>query len=162
MNNKIKTTSLIVLLLFVTVSASNAQNRRANSRMSFRGQCMNIPELSDDQKDQISAINEAHRTTLDELREQLWNSEDRIAANEIRSKMILEQNKHLKKVSEVLDKEQLEYYNANVISNVKRGDRSYARGRRGSAQFEQGNRPGRGRNAVNRGPRAGRRAYCNW
>ena len=127
---------------------------------------MEIPGLTESQKEKITAINETHRTTMDEMRTQLRDAEDILVANELRSKMALERNSHLKEIAALLNKDQKAWFDENIIKDFG-GRREMAanrgpRGPRGQG-FENG-RPGRGAGRADarmgeRGPRAGRCIY---
>jgi len=131
MKNKVKITALMAVLLFTATTVINAQAyRRTNNRMSYPGQCLEIPGLTDAQKAKITAINDAHTKKIDGMREQFYAAQDINAATDIKSKMTLEQNNHLKKISAVLDETQLKYLNENIVAGPA-GGRNYARGGRG-------------------------------
>ncbi len=169
MKNKVKITALMAVLLFTATTVINAQYyRRTNNRMSNPGQCLEIPGLTDAQKTKITAINDAHTKTIDGMREQFYDAQDLTVANEIKAKMTLEQNNHLKKVSVVLDETQLKYFNENIVAGPA-GGRNYTRGGRGRGGFGySGTAPGRGRNraVAPRGGRGGGRGsgggYGRW
>jgi len=155
MKNSLKITALVTLLIFAATSATNAQYRRVNNRMSYPGQCLDIPGLTDAQTKGITAINDAHQKTIDKMREDFWAAEDVISANNMKANMTLEQNNHLKKISEVLNEDQLKYFNENIVigpagrgravNRVGRGGRGYGYGYGAGA-------PGLGRNRFARRP----------
>lgn len=158
MKNKFRISALIAVLVFMSATVANAQYRRfsrVNTRMSYPGQCLEIPGLSDVQKQKITEINTAHQKTIDDMRQQFWAAEDITLANEIKAKMTLEQNNHLKKVSAVLDEEQLQYFNNNIVTGPAGRGRAYNNGGGRGRGFGAGNRPGRGRFAAGRGGRGG-------
>ena len=75
MKRKTKISALIAVLLLTSVTVANAQYRqfrRTNDRMSYPGQCLEIPGLTDAQKQKITEINAAHQKTIDDLREKFW------------------------------------------------------------------------------------------
>lgn len=121
MKNKFRITALVALLIFAATSITDAQYARVNNRMTYPGQCMDIPGLTDAQMQKITAINAAHQKTIDNMRTDFYAAGDVITANNIKAKMTLEQNNHLKKISEVLDEEQLKYFNANIIAGPAGG-----------------------------------------
>jgi len=164
MKNKFKVTALIATMLILTASIANAQNRRPQNRMSYQGQCLEIPGLTEDQKTKISAINDSHKEKIDGMRESFYNEEDIYKANEIKANMILEQNNHLKEISKHLKGDQLEYFNENIINGSNSRGRNFARaGRAGRGQgFGQANRSGRGGRAAVRAPRGGRGGNGRW
>ncbi len=147
MKNKFKITAIVALLIFAASTVTNGQYRRANSRMAGPGQCMDIPGLTDAQKEKITSINEAHQKTIDTMREEFFAEKNVMAANDIKVKMTQEQNNHLKKISEVLNDEQLKYFNENIITVPARNTATYGRGGRGPCGMGYGNNngPGRGR-----------------
>lgn len=146
MKNSLKISAMLVLLFFAATTVSNAQRHlRDNQRMTYAGQCLDIPGLSDDQKSQITEINTAHREKINQMREQFYAAEDVISANEIKAKMALEQNAHLEKISKVLNAEQKEYFNENIITGQSgRGNRTFSRAPRGGRNYRS-DAPGRGR-----------------
>ncbi len=162
MKNNLKITAMAALLFFAVASVSNAQYfRRTNNRMSYAGQCLDIPGLTEDQKAQITAINTAHQKLIDQLRNDFYAAPDLITANEIKAKMTLEQNNHLDKISKVLTEEQRAYFNNNIIAGPAGGrGQAYNRASRGGRGFGYGNGGGRGRNMASR-PGRGRVAAGN-
>jgi hypothetical protein len=157
MKNSLKISAMLALLFFAATTVSSAQhNRRANIRMNPMGQCLDIPELSDTQKTQVTEINKTHRETIDNMREQFYAAEDVLSANEIKAKMTLEQNNHLNNISKILTEGQLIYFNENIIARPSNnGRKAYNRspgGGRGNAYRGNGrgnNRRGNGRGAQN-------------
>jgi hypothetical protein len=121
MKNKFRITALVALLMFVTTTITNAQYARVNNRMTYPGQCLDIPGLTDVQMQKITAINNEHQQTINTMRTDFYAAGDVITANNVKAKMTLEQNNHLKKISEVLDEEQLKYFNTNVIAGPAGG-----------------------------------------
>jgi hypothetical protein len=121
MKNKFRITALVALLMFVTTTITNAQYARVNNRMTYPGQCLDIPGLTDVQMQKITAINNEHQKTIDNMRTDFYAAGDVITANNIKAKMTLEQNVHLKKISGELDEEQLKYFNANIIAGPAGG-----------------------------------------
>jgi hypothetical protein len=156
MKNNLKITALATLLLFAAASVANAQYRRVNNRMSYPGQCYDIPGLTDTQKEKITAINDAHQKAIDQMRKDFWSAKDVISANKIKADMTLEQNSHLNKISGLLNEEQLKYFNENIIAVPSGRGRAISRQGRGGRGygFAQG-APGMARNRIARGP-AGR------
>lgn len=148
-------------MFFAATSASNAQYfRRTNNRMSYAGQCLDIPGLTEDQKAQITAINTAHQKLIDQLRNDFYAAPDLVTANDIKARMTLEQNNHLDKISKVLTEEQKVYFNQNIVAGPAGGrGRAYNRGNRPGRGFGYGNGGGRGRN---RASRPGRGAGYGW
>ncbi len=147
MKNSFKITAMVALLFFAATSVSNAQYfRRTNNRMSYAGQCLDIPGLSEAQKTQIGEINTAHQKQIDQMREEFYAAPDLITANEIKAKMTLEQNNHLEKISKVLTEEQRVYFKDNIVAGPAGGKgRAYNRAPRGGRGYgNQGQ--GRGRN----------------
>jgi hypothetical protein len=158
MKSKIRISALVALLVFMSATMANAQNRRfsrVNTRMSYPGQCLDIPGLTDVQKQKITEINTAHQKTIDEMRQQFWAAEDITLANEIKAKMTLEQNNHLKKVSAVLDEEQMQFFNDNIMTGPAGRGRAYSNAGGRGRGYGAANRPGRGRFAAGRGGRGG-------
>lgn len=164
MKNKFKVTALIATMLILTVSVANAQNRRPQNRMSYQGQCLDIPGLSDDQKTKITSVNDAHQVKIDGMRASFYEEVDITKANEIKANMILEQNNHLKEILKVLDADQTNYFNENIINGSNSRGRFFAGpGRAGRGQgFGQANRSGRGGRAAVRAPRGGRGGNGRW
>jgi len=121
MKSKFRITALVALMIFVTTTIINAQYARTNNRMSYPGQCLDIPGLTDVQTEKIAAINDSHQKTIDNMRDDFYAAGDVIAANNIKAKMTLEQNNHLKKISELLNEEQLKYFNENIIAGPAGG-----------------------------------------
>lgn len=161
MKNNLKITALVAIIFFAATSVSNAQYyRRTNNRMTYSGQCLDIPGLTDAQKAQITTINNTHQKTIDSMREEFYAAPDLLTANAIKAKMTLEQNNHLEKISKVLTEEQKVYFNENIIAGPAGGQsRTYNRAPRGGRGSGYVNGGGRGRN---RASRPGRGAGNGW
>ena len=146
MKTTIKITAIAMILLLAGSGITNAQNRRAPQarRSAPLNYCMDIPDLTDVQKEKITALKEAHRKMIDDLRQEKYNAPDIYTRNEIDAKMLMTQNEHLKKIEELLTDSQKEYYRSN-FTNQRPGFRA--------------NRPGRGAAGRGEGYRAGGRGY---
>lgn len=162
MKSNLKLTAMVAILFFAASTVSNAQYfRRTNNRMTYAGQCLDIPGLSDTQKAQITEANTAHQKTIDNMRAEFYAANDLVIANEIKAKMTLEQNNHLDKISKLLTEEQRVYFNENIIAGpAGRGGRAYNRAPRGGRGYGYG-AAGRGRNRAAR-PGRGRGAGYGW
>lgn len=156
MKNNLKVAALVALLVFAATSVTKAQYNRINSRMSYPGQCLDIPGLTDAQIKDITAINAAHQKTIDDMRADFYAAEDVMLANEIKARMTLEQNNHLKQISDLLNEEQLKYFNENIVVGPAGRGRAVNRvGRAGMGNFGYGYASGGrglGRNRVARVP----------
>ncbi len=163
MKNSLKITAMVALLFFAATSVSNAQYfRRTNNRMTYAGQCLDIPGLTEVQKTQINEYNAAHQKVIDQMREEFYAAPDLVAANEIKAKMTLEQNNHLEKISKILTEEQRVYFNENIVAGpAGGGGRAYNRAPRGGRGYANWG-GGRGRNRVDRPGRGRGGAGYGW
>lgn len=132
MKRGIKITAIAVLLLIAGTGITKAQqgrmagDRRANP-LNF---CMNIPDLTDSQKEKIAALNDEHRKQMDQLREERINATDLYARNEIAAKMLLQQNEHMKNLESQLTDSQKKYFRENITDGRPgyRANRGFNRG----------------------------------
>ena len=156
MNNKLKISAVIVLFLMIGSTYVEAQFVRG-ARYAGRSPleyCLNIPGLTDAQKEQIVAINDVHRKKMDDFRVKRQTAPSFEEMNEIGAAMLLEQNDHFVKVSAVLTAEQLEYLNSTYITTRPQAPRQapgygYGRGAgrgygRGAGRGNRNFAPGRG------------------
>jgi hypothetical protein len=145
MKTKIRITTLAIILLVAGSGLSFAQPGRAARGLNSRpgNFCMSIPDLTDAQKEKITALGEEHRTQMDEMRKAKFDAADIFERNDIAAKMLKAQNEHLKKVEALLTDSQKEYFANNMLSNQRQ-----------FAGPGRANRPGQGAR-FNRGP-AGR------
>ncbi|MBN1388605.1 MAG: hypothetical protein JW965_09180 [Bacteroidales bacterium] len=151
MKSKIRIITLMAVLVFTATLISSAQYGRFN-RNQYReplGYCLDIPGLTDQQKERIIQVNEAHRKKIDELRLKRQSAATFEEMNEIGATMLLEHNEHIKQVKALLNEEQKEYLNSTYFGLGPRGLRTapaYGRGAgRGYYNYAPGMGYGRGR-----------------
>jgi len=149
MKSTIKITAISLLLFIAGTGISNGQYGRMARNMD-RGQmsyCMNIPDLTDTQKEKITALAEEHRKEMDEMRKDRFDESDVYKRNEIAAKMILKRNEHLKSIESLLTDSQKEFFLANVAEGRQGpGGQRFAARQHGRNGFRggQGFRQGRG------------------
>ncbi|MEZ5000754.1 MAG: hypothetical protein R2727_08965 [Bacteroidales bacterium] len=125
MKTGIKITAMTIILLLAGSGITKAQYGRAGQarRSTPQYYCMDIPDLTDTQKAKITALGEAHRKQMDELRQAKYNAPDIYTRNEIDAKMLMAQNEHLKNIELLLTDTQKEYYRNN-FANQRPGFRA--------------------------------------
>ena len=155
-------TVLSLLLAVAVTGITNAQPGRRGQFMRDNQQafCMNIPDLTDAQKEKITALNAEHREVVDQLRDERFKAEDVYTRNEISSKMLLEQNKHLKNIEALLSDSQKDFFTQNFVSGSRGNMQPMMNGRgngRGRGPANMGRGQGRG---LQRGPGMGPGRAC--
>jgi hypothetical protein len=164
MKTKMKITAMMFLLILGGTGITKAQYGRFaqdNRPNAPLGYCMDIPDLTDEQKVKITALNDEHRATMDQLRTDKYNAPDLYARNEAEMKRLAEMNSHMLKMEALLTDTQKEYFRANYTSG-RAGVRAYGdagyRGR-GAGMQAAGRGCGRGFNARPAGRGYGRGGY---
>lgn len=164
---KIRKLTLFLMTFVLTGSTVFAQGWRGGNRQGFgrnmhwaadsiQPACVNlIQDLTDDQKEEITALESEHQKTMAELRTQRRSTTDAIEKNEIRGKMLKQVASHRDEIRDLLTEEQQQQYDLLQARN---------QGRRQG--FAQGNRNAgrRGGFAAGYGNGRGRRGNqnCNW
>lgn len=148
MKTTTKITAILIMMLISGMGITMAQNDNGapvtnNNSLIF---CRNIPDLSDQQKEKISALNKEHFAQMDQIRKERLEAEDIYARNEIGAKMLILQNEHLKKIEALLTDTQKEQFSKNINFNSNRG----------RAMHRNVQRPGMGRMDRNAGKGYGR------
>lgn len=147
MKTTVKIATMTLLLIFAGTGITKAQIQRVapvNRPNAPLGYCMDIPDLTQEQTVKITALNDEHRATMDQLRTEKYNAPDLYARNEADMKMLAEMNSHMLKMEALLTDAQKEYFRAN-----------YTQGRTGVRAY--GGDPGYRNQGV--GVRAGTRGY---
>ena len=127
MKTKIKITTMTFLLMFAGAGILKAQIQSvvpANRPNAPLGYCMDIPDLTQEQTVKLTALNDAHRATMDQLRTAKYNAPDIYARNEADMQMLAEMNSHMLKMEALLTDVQREYFRANY-TNGRLGVRAY-------------------------------------
>ena len=157
-----------VLLTVATIlMVSNVSAQRPNRS----NVCQDIPNLTQEQNQEINKLSVAHQKKMDDLRTKFWSEPDPDKASVIKIQMNTEMDNHYRNISNLLTSEQKTWYdqNCNVNRRYYYGRRGYGRngqglgrgrgngrgrgyGRGGGYGRGQGNGPGGGR---------GRRAFTN-
>jgi len=150
----------LVLIALIMLTASIAYSQKVN-----RGDvCDLIPNLTTQQKSEISELSTQHQKTMDALRIQFRSETDISIATSTKTKMNEEQNAHYLAISKLLTTEQKTWFDQSCIRNSGQGygrgqgfgrGQSYARGQgngRGQSYARgQGNGRGRGNNGRGQG-----------
>ena len=164
MKAKMKVTAMMFLLILGGTGITKAQYGRvapANRPNAPLGYCMDIPDITEDQKVKITALNEEHRSAMDQLRTEKYNAPDLYARNEADMKMLAEMNSHMLKMEALMTDTQKEYFRA-YYTNGRAGVRAYGdagfRGR-GAGMRAAGRGCGRGFNDRPAGRGYGRGGY---
>ena len=164
MKKNVKITAIMITLLFAGISILEAQHGRRRDTISHTRQQshMNIPGLSDKQKEEISAIREGHQSKMDEYRLSRASVKTIEERNEIEAAWLLQQNEHIKSIKTVLTAEQVAYFDKTSLLRVRReqfrsgrGNGRYSRehfrsgrGHRNGSRHDAWNQRGRDRNHV--------------
>jgi len=137
------TTVLITALMLMTSMTVFAQRGRGNRNVAYNNNyqtCINeIPDLTQDQIQKITALENAHQAEMDQLRDQRRSTTDVSMKTDIRQKMINARDAHRDQVKALLTPEQQKIYETLPGNNGR--NRQYPAARSNS------NRAGRsGRN----------------
>ncbi|MCA1756230.1 MAG: hypothetical protein LC649_02085 [Bacteroidales bacterium] len=164
MKTKMKIAAMTFLLIAGGTGITKAQYGRvapANRPNAPLGYCMDIPDLTEEQKVKITTLNDEHRATMDQLRTEKYNAPDLYARNEAEMKRLAEMNSHMLKMEALMTDTQKEYFRTNYTSG-RAGVRAYGdagnRGR-GAGMRAAGRGHGRGFNARPAGRGYGRGGY---
>jgi hypothetical protein len=137
------TTILITSLMLLTSLTMYAQRGRGNRNVAYNNNyqsCINeIPDLTQDQIQKITALENAHKAEIDQLRNSRRSTRDESIKTDIRQKMIDARDAHRDQVKAILTPEQQKIF--ETLSGNNGRNRQYPASRSNS------NRPGRsGRN----------------
>ncbi len=146
MKSKIKSMGLLLALLLVGTIATRAQSN--NMQDGFRNRSFyRIPDLTEKQKTDLTALSQKHLATMDSLRTMLQKSTDIQKRGDIAKDMQIERDTHRQSVLGLLTESQKEAFNsASRPGTAGRGPMMARRDMRG---------PGRGMGQMNRSPRMG-------
>ncbi len=138
------TTILITALMLMTSMTVFAQRGRGNRNVAYNNNyqtCINeIPDLTQDQIQKITALETAHKAEIDQLRNSRRSTRDGSMKTDIRQKMIDARDAHRDQVKALLTREQQKVYDA--LPGIGGRNRQYP------ANRSNGNGPGRsGRNS---------------
>jgi len=156
MRTTIKLTAIALLLFTAGTGISEAQYGRmaCNRDAGPLNYCANLPDLTGNQTEKLTALGEEHRKEMDEMRKARTEANDVYERNEIAARMILKQNEHLKSIESLLTDSQKAVF-MDRINNGRQGFRGQAPGYgRGN-----GNRPGRNDNSMGFGRGNGRGGF---
>jgi hypothetical protein len=106
--NKIK--SLVLILVVAGSMALNAQNGRANGSGQF---CSTLPDLTEKQKTELTALAKMHQSQMDALRTEMRGTTYRDKKSEVWTKMQEMRNSHRSEVLNLLTDKQKETFNSN-------------------------------------------------
>ena len=110
----------VLLTAAVILMATGVSAQRAN-----RGDiCQDIPNLTQEQSQEINKLSVTHQKTMDDLRTKFWAESDPDKASEIKTQMNTEMDNHYRNISDLLPPEQQTWFDQNC--NAYR--RSYFRG----------------------------------
>ena len=111
-----KTTAyLIAALMMLTSLTVFAQGGRGNRNVSFKDHttCINvIPDLTQEQIQQITSLESAHKSQMDQLRNERRSTRDIRSREDIREKLIQVRDAHRNQVKQLLTPEQQRVYDA--------------------------------------------------
>ncbi|MDD5714402.1 MAG: hypothetical protein PHV64_05855 [Bacteroidales bacterium] len=109
-----KTTAyLITAFMMLTSLTVFAQGGRGNRNASFndRTTCTNvIPDLTQEQIRQITSLESAHKSQMDQLRNERRSTRDNMTKDDVRAKMIQIRDAHRDQVKQLLTPEQQRVY----------------------------------------------------
>jgi Spy/CpxP family protein refolding chaperone len=143
-NEAMKTTTILITsLMLLTSLTMYAQRGRGNRNAAFNNNyqtCINeIPDLTQDQIQKITALENAHKAEIDQLRNGRRSTRDGSMKTDIRQQMLNARDAHREQVKALLTPEQQKVYEALPGNN--------GRNRQAPAGRSNVNRTGRsGRN----------------
>ncbi len=146
MKSKIRIITLVLILVCSGTLIASAQYGRFNRNQVRQplGYCLDIPGLTDQQRERMLEVNEAHRQKLDELRIKRQSAATFEEMNEVGAAMLLQHNEHIKQVKALLTEEQKEYLNNTYFGMGPRGLRTAPAYGRGAGRGYRNLAPGRG------------------
>ena len=155
MKKNVKITALMVILLIAGSTIIEAQYgmRRYNSTRSTQQFCLNIPGLTDLQKEKITEINDSHQKKIDEFRLNRVSVETIEEMNELDAARLIQQNDHIKQIKSVLTKEQVEFFDKTFLTRGQRRTVADFRSGRGNARSPRNDARTHGRGGQGRGQR---------
>ena len=129
------------LLIVLTVLTTTAFTGNNPGRHNNRGICINqISNLTDGQKEKISALQTDHQKTMDQLRQNRQNTTDWTVKNQIREEMNTVNQKYRNELNSVLTPEQ---QNQQLSCNQGKGKRQAQN--KGTCGKSRGNSNGSGK-----------------
>lgn len=138
---------LLLILLFAGSTMVNAQYGRGRASNDPYGYCMNLPDITEKQKSELTALSGKHRTEMDALRNEMRSSMDLDERNELRLKMTNLRNSHISDIQSILTDSQKQAFNSACPAYRSRIGRGQGFG---AARAGRAGRVGRG---VGRGYR---------
>ena len=136
--------------LMLIAGQSFAQRSSRSNRVYTRYQ--NIPNLTEDQKQQINEMRSAHLKEIAELRSERRSTAIRADKKEIRNSMLQKQETHKNQIRALLNEEQKTYFdkNQNRSNRQANGKGTRSKGSRGSGNSGGGSKGGRNKGGGNR------------
>ena len=141
------TIKIMVLSLLIVVSGGitddlSAQNRNKGRSQQRVNECLDIPNLTDTQKTKITTLQDAHRISIDALRDKRRDTRSTSEKDVIRTEMDNKIKTHKSDIRKTLNKEQQIYFDQNCTDN-----KSFNRGNKGrrSGNGNRANNESRGR-----------------
>lgn len=142
--------AFVLIVLMLGTSMIYAQGRRNFNRPGYGYGCGPVtcltvlPNLTEDQKAKISALETAHQEVMTELRIKQRSTFEPIKKNKIREEMLKKVQAHREEVKNLLTEKQNKQYDM-LHARTNYGGRGFAPGcRPGRAQAGFGGRGGRG------------------
>lgn len=136
--------------LMLIAGQSFAQRSSRSNRVYTRYQ--NIPNLTEDQKQQINEMRSAHLKEIAELRSERRSTATRADKKEIRNSMLQKQETHKNQIRALLNEDQKTYFdkNQNRSNRQANGKGTRGKGSRGSGNSGGGSKGGGNKGGGNR------------
>ena len=114
---------LLLILIFAGSTAVNAQYGRGWASNDPYRYCMNLPDITEKQKSELTTLSGKHRTEMDALRNEMRSSTDFEERSELRTKMTNLRNSHINDIQSVLTDSQKQTFNSACPAYRSRGGR---------------------------------------
>jgi len=137
MKTKLNRTKNLILVLILLTGATQSYAQRGRNMSNC---CQNIPNLTENQKTQIEALQSNHFEKIAELRQERRAKTSTSNKAGIRKKMLQERQEHREEIGKLLTEDQKAYYEKNYRNmrnndarrNANRGKGNGKKGRQSS------------------------------
>lgn len=116
MKTAIKIIGMVIIFLTAGSMLLNAQNGKGRAA-NRGGYCLNLPDLSEKQKTELTSLSVKHQAEMDALRTDMRSTNDANKKSEVSSKMNSIRDSHRAEVLSLLTDKQKESFNAGCQAN---------------------------------------------
>jgi len=147
-----KTQKSIVLIALTGIMLIAGQSfaQRGNRGTRPYDCYQNIPNLNEEQKQQITELRNAHLEEIAELRSERRSTAARAEKNEIRGKMLQQQQEHKNEIRALLNEDQKAYFDRNYKSRSQALRSGNGKGK-GNGNFNANGKGNRGKGSSGKG-----------